>query len=60
VIEDLKREPNESKTLKFLKRFDSSPFYNLGENPRDLNENEKNFLQIHIVVKLLNYFLKNP
>lgn len=57
VIQDLKREPYESKTLKFLKSFDSSPYYNVD---KPLNEEEKSFLQIQIVVKLLNYFLKNP
>lgn len=57
VIQDLKREPYESKTLKFLKTFDSSSHYGVN---KDLNEEEKSFLQIQIVVKLLNYFLKNP
>ena len=57
VIQDLKREPFESKTLKFLKSFDSSPYYNVDKK---LNEMEKSFLQIQIVLRLLNYFLKNP
>lgn len=57
VIQDLKREPYESKTLKFLRSFDSSPYYGVTKH---LTEEEKSFLQIQIVVKLLNYFLKNP
>jgi hypothetical protein len=46
VIQDLKREPNATKTFKFLKDFDSSAFYN-SNAPIDkskLNEEEKNFL----------------
>lgn len=57
VIQDLKREPYESKTLKFLKTFDSSSHYGVNKATK---EEEKSFLQIQIVVKLLNYFLKNP
>jgi hypothetical protein len=43
VIQDLKREPHESKTLKFLKSFDSSPYYCPDEDIRELNDEEKSF-----------------
>lgn len=48
VIQDLKRDPSETKTFNFLKNFDSSAFYNpIGQSDKTkMNEEEKNFLQL--------------
>jgi hypothetical protein len=48
VIQDLKRDPSETKTFKFLKNFDSSAFYSpiTHTDKSKMNEEEKNFLQL--------------
>lgn len=56
VIEDLKRSPDKSKTYEILKSFDSeSKATRYPETEEDCN-----FMQFLIIIKLLKYLCKNP
>jgi len=61
VIQDLKYAPDRFKTYEFLKHFDSSHDQTYYPSMSIYSHDEEsNFMQFLIIIKLLNFFCKNP
>lgn len=60
VIYDLRRAPDKTKTFSFLQDFESGQSSSSNFDNSSSLEEESDFLQFLVIIKLLNYFSKNP